>query len=192
MTMCDNGIVCRQPENDTIHLESSMQWPFLCTLSDGRTHGVVGNRNCIEYWGNDQRRASIGCHYGLLLKSWSVRVIYTCPFGQRMTQSVWRAVGSDKLCALYLMEFPSTYPCMAMVLLVIEIVCIEYWGNDHVSFRIIVISNGSHLQKKSIPKEWENCPEFQKFSRSIFSPSRSEQFSKKKYQVHIAHQDCPL
>ena len=47
--MCDNGIVCRQPENDTIHLESSMQWPFLCTLSDGRTHGVVGNRNGIEY-----------------------------------------------------------------------------------------------------------------------------------------------
>ena len=38
--MCDNGIVCRQPENDTIHLESSMQWPFLCTLSDGISFDV--------------------------------------------------------------------------------------------------------------------------------------------------------
>ena len=38
--MCDDGIVCRQPENDTIHLESSRQWPFLCTLSDGISFDV--------------------------------------------------------------------------------------------------------------------------------------------------------
>ena len=107
--MCDNGIVCRQPENDTIHLESSMQWPFLCTLSDGISFDVRTVLLGIEIVLSIKEMTKEKSKQSKWSYNGSLTVTCTCPLVQRMTQTIWRAAGSGHFGALYLMEFPSTY-----------------------------------------------------------------------------------